>query len=52
MQDTVRILLTKGLVKFSFYLFGVGGLLAWNAILSIFDFFIHFVYFINSARRI
>lgn len=44
-EDTVNLnLLTiQGIVKFSFYLFGVGGLLAWNTILSIFDFFIHFV---------
>ncbi len=35
----------NGLVLFAFYLFGVGALLAWNAILSIFDFFIHFVRF-------
>ena len=33
----------NGIVKFSFYLFGVGVLLAWNAILSIFDFFIYYV---------
>ena len=35
---------------FSFYLFGIGGLLAWNTILADFDFFIKFVLIINLAR--
>lgn len=30
-------------VLLTFYLYGISGLIAWNSIISILDFFIHFV---------
>jgi hypothetical protein len=54
-KDNVNMQIkNKGLVKFSFYLLGSGGLLVWNAILSNFDLFTHFVKYklIRSATEL
>lgn len=46
-KANVYWLIIKKAVVYSFYLFGVGGLIAWNAILSDLDFFEDNVNIIN-----
>ena len=48
-EEDTNLLSEKKFVKFSFLLFGIGGLLSWNAILADLSFFINFIPKLNPA---